>query len=72
MLDVKLDPDLEAAVARQARREKKSKAAVVRAAVEKYLEDAEDYRAAMEALRRNKGKKAIPLAEVKKRLGLAD
>lgn len=66
MLDVKLDPELEAAATRQARREKKSKAAVVRRALEAYLEEAEDARDVM----KRRHERSIPLKEVGKRLGL--
>ncbi len=68
MLNVKLSPDLESAVEQQARREKKTKAALVRTAVQRYLEDVEDYRDAVAVLKR-KGK-SFSLAEVKRRHGL--
>ena len=69
MLSVKLSSDLASAVVKQARREKKTKTALVREAVAQYLEDAADYRDAMAALKRPG--KAYTLAEVKKRHGLA-
>lgn len=68
MLNVKLSPDLADAVEKQARREKRPKAALVRAAVEQYLEDAEDYRDALAASKRRG--KTYTLAEIKKRHGL--
>lgn len=67
---LELPAELRDAIAREARRERKPLPAVLRAAIARYIEDAEDYREAAQALKRNKGKKGIPLAEVKKKLGL--
>jgi predicted DNA-binding protein len=69
MLEVKLEADLEEAVARQARLERKSKASLVRSALRKYLEDAEDYRDALAVLK--KKNPSVPLEEIEARLGLA-
>jgi Ribbon-helix-helix protein, copG family len=69
MLEVKLEADLAEAVARQARREKKSKASVVRSALMKYLEDAGDYRDAMAVLK--KKNPSVPLEDIEARIGMA-
>lgn len=68
MLEIKLEADLDEAVARQARRERKSNASLVRTAVKKYLEDAEDYRDAMAVLK--KKNPSVPIEEVEARLGM--
>ena len=70
MLEVKLTPELESALSEHAKREHKSKSTLVRAAVARYLEDLEDIRDAKAELRRMRGKKGTPLAQVKKELGL--
>lgn len=70
MLEVKLTPELDSALSEHARRERKSKTSLVQTAVERYLEDLEDIRDAKAELRRMRGKKGIPLAQVKKELGL--
>ena len=70
MLEVKLTPKLESALDEHAKRARKSKAALVRTALARYLEDLEDIRDAKAELRRMRGKKGIPLAQVKKELGL--
>lgn len=67
-LDLKLPPDIDAALAREARRAHKPKAALLRRAVEAYLEELVDARA-VEAVR-SQGGKPIPWAEVKRRHGL--
>ena len=67
---LELPAELRDAIVREARRERKPLPTVLRAAIARYIEDAEDYREAAQALKRNKGKKGIPLAEVKKKLGL--
>jgi predicted DNA-binding protein len=69
MLDLKLTPELDAALAREARRSRKPKAVLVRRAVESYLEELADARAVRAALK--SGGKAIPWDEVKPRHGLA-
>jgi len=68
MLELKLTPELDNALAQEAKRARKSKAAVARDAVARYLEDLHDYRDAAAVKRR--GERSYPLAEVKKRLGL--
>lgn len=68
-LDLKLPPEIDAALAREARRAHKPKSALLRRAVEAYLEELADARAVEVA--RNQGGKAIPWAEVKRRHGLA-
>ena len=68
-LDLKLPPEIDAALARAARRARKPKAALLRRAVESYLEELADARAVQAA--RSQGGKPIPWAEVKRRHGLA-
>ena len=68
-LDLKLPPEIDAALAREARRAHKPKAALLRRAVEAYLEVLADARAVETA--RNQGGKSIPWSEVKRRHGLA-
>ena len=65
MLSVKLSSDLANAVEKQARREKTTKAALARAALERYIEEASDYRA-VAAFRRRPGR-TVSLATLKKR-----
>ena len=68
-MDLKLPPEIDAALAREARRAHKPKAALLRRAVEAYLEERADARAVEVAC--NQGGKPIPWAEVKRRHGLA-
>jgi len=68
-VDLKLPPEIDAALAREARRAHKPKAALLRRAVEAYLEELADSRAVEVA--RNQGGKPIPWSEVKRRHGLA-
>jgi len=68
-LDLKLPPEIDAALTREARRARKPKATLLRRAVEAYLEELTDARAVQAA--RSQGGKAIPWAEVKRRHGLA-
>jgi predicted DNA-binding protein len=68
-LDLKLPPEIDAALTRAARRARKPKATLLRRAVEAYLEELTDARAVQAA--RSQGGKAIPWAEVKRRHGLA-
>ena len=63
---VQLDRELSDAVARAAKRTRKSKSAIVRAALEAYLEELADYQ---EVVKRRK-EKSIPVSELRKRLGL--
>jgi predicted DNA-binding protein len=68
-LDLKLPPEIDAALAREARRAHKPKSALLRRAVEAYLEELADVRAVEVA--RSQGATPIPWAEVKRRHGLA-
>lgn len=68
-MDLKLPPEIDAALAREARRAHKPKAALLRRAVEAYLEELADARAVDVA--RRQGEKSVPWAEVKHRHGLA-
>ena len=68
-MDLKLPPEIDAALAREARRAHKPKAALLRRAVEAYLEELADARAVEVA--RSQGGKPIPWGEVKRRHGLA-
>jgi metal-responsive CopG/Arc/MetJ family transcriptional regulator len=68
MLNVKLDAELSKEIARQAKREKISRTAVVRTAVTVYLEEAAD--AADVAKRKHEG--VISLQQLGKHLGLED
>ena len=68
-MDLKLPPEIDAALAREARRAHKPKAALLRRAVEAYLEELADARAVEVA--RSQGGKPIPWVEVKRRHGLA-
>jgi len=63
---VQLDRELSDAVARVAKRARKSKSAIVREALEAYLEELADYR---DVIRRRK-EKSIPFSDLRKRLGL--
>jgi predicted DNA-binding protein len=68
---IELEPKLVRIVRKAAQREKVTPKALVRRAVERYLEDLQDYHAATAALKRNRGKPTIPWTQVKKELGLA-
>lgn len=68
-MELKLPPEVDAALAREARRAHKPKAALLRRAVEAYLEELADARAVEVA--RDQGGEPIPWAEVKRRHGLA-
>ena len=68
-MDLKLPPEIDAALAREARRAHKPKAVLLQCAVEAYLEELADARAVEVA--RGQGGKAIPWGEVKRRHGLA-
>jgi len=68
MLEVKLTPELDTALSRQARRVRKSKATLVLDAVAQYLQDADDHQAVL-ASRKHRGRTAT-LDQVKQRLGL--
>ena len=68
-MDLKLPPEIDAALAREARRSHKPKAALLKRAVEAFLEELADARAVQVA--RSQGGKLISWAEVKRRHGLA-
>ena len=68
MLEVKLTPELDTALAREARRARKSKSTLVLDAVAQYLQDADDFQAVL-ASRKRRGRTAT-LDQVKQRLGL--
>lgn len=68
MLEVKLTPELDTALSLEARRARKSKAALVLDAVAQYLQDADDYQAVL-ASRKHRGRTST-LDQVKQRLGL--
>ncbi len=68
MLEVKLTPELESALDEHAKRARKSKATLVRAAVAQYLQDAADYQAVLDS-RKRRGR-TYTLDQVKQRLGL--
>ena len=68
MLEVKLTPELETALSREARRARKSKASLVLDAVVQYLQDAADHQAVLDS-RKHRGR-THTLDQVKQRLGL--
>jgi predicted DNA-binding protein len=68
MLEVKLTPELETALSREARRARKSKATLVRDAVAQYLQEVADYQAVLDS-RKRRGR-THTLDQVKQRLGL--
>ena len=68
-MDLKLPPEVDAALAREARRSHKPKAALLQRAVEVFLEELADARSVQAA--RSQGGRPIPWAEVKRRHGLA-
>jgi len=72
MLAVRLDKDLEARLERLAALTGRTKTFYARAAIEAHLEDLEDYYLAEERLRDFRPGDAIPLADLKAELGLAD
>ena len=63
---VQLDRELSDALALAAKQTKKSKSAIVRAALESYLEELADYR---DVVKRRK-EKSLPYSQLRKRLGL--
>lgn len=67
-MDLRLPPKIDAALTREARRARKSKAALLRRAVEAFLEELADARAVQSA--RSQGGKPVPWAEVERRHGL--
>lgn len=68
-MDLKLPPEMDAALAREARRTGRPKATLLQRAVEAYLEERSDARAVRAA--RRQGGKPIPWSRVKRRHGLA-
>jgi predicted DNA-binding protein len=68
MLEVKLTPELDTALSREARRARRSKAALVLNAVEQYLQDVDDHQAVL-ASRKHRGRTAT-LDQLKQRLGM--
>jgi predicted DNA-binding protein len=68
MLEVKLTPELDTALSREAKRARKSKASLVLDAVTQYLQDVDDYQTVL-ASRKHRGRTAT-LDQVKQRLGL--
>jgi predicted DNA-binding protein len=68
-MDLRLPPEIDAALAREARRAHKPKSVLLQRAVEAFLEELADARAVQAA--RSKGGTPIPWAEVKRRHGLA-
>jgi len=68
-MDLKLPPEMDAALGREARRIGKPKATLLQRAVEAYLEERSDARAVRAA--RRQGGKPIPWSGVKRRHGLA-
>jgi RHH-type rel operon transcriptional repressor/antitoxin RelB len=72
MLAVRLDKELEDRLERLAAKTGRTKTFYAREAIEAHLDDLEDFFLAEERLRDFRSEDAIPLAEVEKRLGLAD
>ena len=68
MLEFKLTPKLESALEEHAKRARKSKAAVMRAALAQYLQDVADYQAVLNARKRRS--RTSSLEQVKQSLGL--
>ena len=68
MLEVKLAPELEHALEREARRARKTKATLVRHAVVQFLQEVDDYQAVL-ASRQRRGR-TYTLGQVRQRLGL--
>lgn len=67
-MDLKPPPEMDAALAREARRTRRPKTTLLQRAVEAYLEERSDARAVRAARRR--GGKPIPWSGVKRRHGL--
>ena len=72
MLAVRLDKELEKRLERLAAKTGRTKTFYAREAIEAHLDDLEDFFLAEERLKDFRSEDAIPLAEVEKRLGLAD
>ena len=72
MLAVRLDKEIEGRLEWLAARTGRTKTFYARAAIEAHLDDLEDYYLAEERLRDFRAGDAIPLADLKAELGLAD
>ena len=72
MLAVRLTKDVEDRLERLAARTGRTKTFYAREAIEAHLDDLEDFTLAEERLKDFRAVDAIPLAEVKKQLGLDD
>ena len=72
MVSLRLKPDLDRALTREARRKGRTKEALVRTALTQWLEDQEDIRIATERLKRLAAGKSrtYTMDEVKRELGL--
>ncbi|TDM06532.1 MAG: toxin-antitoxin system antitoxin subunit [Ideonella sp. MAG2] len=70
MLAIRLTPDIESRLNRLTKETGLTKTALAREAILEHLDDLEDYYLA--EARARKGRKAIPLADVERELGLAD
>ena len=72
MLAVRLDKDIEERLDRLASRTGRTKTFYAREAIEAHLDDLEDFYLAQERLKQFRDEDAIPLADLKAELGLAD
>ena len=72
MLAVRLDKNIEKRLERLAERTGRTKTFYAREAIEAHLDDLEDFYLAEERLRDFRAEDAIPLAQLKAELGLAD
>ena len=72
MLAVRLNPDTERRLEALAARTGRTKTYYAREAIEAHLDDLEDFHLAEERLRDFRAGDAIPLADLKTELGLAD
>ncbi|MBI5428294.1 MAG: ribbon-helix-helix protein, CopG family [Nitrospinae bacterium] len=69
-LSIRLAPETEKKLTRLAKETGKSKSVCAREAIDEYLEEREDFRIALDRLKKEKGE--IDLRSARKRLGLAD
>jgi RHH-type rel operon transcriptional repressor/antitoxin RelB len=72
MLAVRLGKDIEERLERLASRTGRTKTFYAREAIEAHLDDLEDFYLAQERLKQFRDEDAIPLADLKAELGLAD
>jgi RHH-type transcriptional regulator, rel operon repressor / antitoxin RelB len=72
MLAVRLEKDIEKRLERLAARTGRTKTFYAREAIEAHLDDLEDFYLAEDRLRQFRAEDAIPLADLKAELGLAD